>query len=97
MRDESERNGGVPREALPVEFLQRPLPTCRIPAQARRNLDGHRAPAGVAEHELDRRADDTRGRVAEGGCPPPAPTDPDVRDSRIRLLVTRLRYMAGAW
>ena len=27
-----------------------------------------------------------RGRVAEGGRPPPAPTDPDVRDSRIRLL-----------
>ena len=26
------------------------------------------------------------GRVAEGGCPPPAPADPDVRNSRIRLL-----------
>ena len=27
-----------------------------------------------------------RGRVAEGGCPPPAPTDPDVPNSGIRLL-----------
>jgi hypothetical protein len=28
-------------------------------------------------------------RVAEGGSPPPAPTDPDVRNSRIRLFVMR--------
>jgi hypothetical protein len=33
-----------------------------------------------------------RGRVAPGGFPPGAPTDPDVRDSRIRLLASRLRY-----
>jgi hypothetical protein len=26
------------------------------------------------------------GRVGPGGCPPGPPTDPDVRNSRIRLL-----------
>jgi hypothetical protein len=34
-------------------------------------------------------------RVAPGGVPPGAPTDPDVRDSRIRLFVTRLRYVGA--
>ena len=33
----------------------------------------------------------TRGRVALGSCLPRAPTDPDVRISRIRLLRLRLR------
>jgi len=33
-------------------------------------------------------------RVAPGGRPPGAPTDPDVRDSRIRLFVTRF-HCAG--
>ena len=33
--------------------------------------------------------DGIRGRVAPGSCPPGAPTDPDVRDSRIRLLDLR--------
>ena len=32
-------------------------------------------------------------RVAPGGYPPEAPTDPDVRDSRIRLLGERIRYV----
>ena len=31
------------------------------------------------------------GRVATGSCPPAAPTDPDVRHSRIRLLELRNR------
>ena len=31
------------------------------------------------------------GRVALGGYPPRAPTDPDVQISRIRLLILRLR------
>ncbi len=31
-------------------------------------------------------------RVAAGGCPPAAPTDPDVQNSRIRLFGTRIRY-----
>jgi hypothetical protein len=31
-------------------------------------------------------------RVGPGGCPPRPPTDPDVRDYRIRLLEMRLRY-----
>ena len=34
------------------------------------------------------------GRVAPGGYPPRAPTDPDVRDSRIRLLGLRFRCAA---
>jgi hypothetical protein len=32
------------------------------------------------------------GRVALGSCPPRAPSDPDVRNYRIRLLEQRLRY-----
>jgi len=32
------------------------------------------------------------GRVALGSCPPRAPTDPDVRNYRIRLFEQRLRY-----
>src|SRR6266403_1072073 len=31
-------------------------------------------------------------RVAAEGCPPAAPTDPDVQNSRIRLFRTRIRY-----
>jgi uncharacterized protein (UPF0276 family) len=31
-------------------------------------------------------------RVAAGGCPPAAPTDPDVQNSRIRIFGTRIRY-----
>ena len=34
-----------------------------------------------------------RRRVAPGDCSPGAPTDPDVRISRIRLLETRFRYV----
>ena len=32
------------------------------------------------------------GRVGQGGFPPRPPTDPDLRDSRIRLFETWLRY-----
>ena len=32
-------------------------------------------------------------RVDPGGCPPGPPTDPDVRDYRIRLLGMRFRYV----
>ena len=35
---------------------------------------------------------EVRGRVAGGGYPPPAPTDPDMRNSRIRLLGSWIRY-----
>jgi len=38
--------------------------------------------------------DGTDGRVAAGGYPPAAPTDPDVRNSRIRLLSLRFRCAA---
>jgi hypothetical protein len=38
-----------------------------------------------------------RGRVASGDCSPEAPTDPDMRIFRIRLLGPRLRYVAGEW
>jgi hypothetical protein len=31
-------------------------------------------------------------RVAPGSCPPGAPTDPGVRDSRTRLFEKRVRY-----
>jgi hypothetical protein len=31
-------------------------------------------------------------RVAPGGLPPGAPTDPDVRNSRIRFVRSRVRY-----
>ena len=31
-------------------------------------------------------------QVGPGGCPPRPPTDPDVRDYRIRLFEVRLRY-----
>jgi len=37
-----------------------------------------------------------RGRVALGGCPPRAPTDPDVRNCRIRLFETQIRYAGRA-
>jgi hypothetical protein len=33
------------------------------------------------------------GRVASGNCSPEAPTDPDVRDYRIRLFGARFRYV----
>ncbi len=36
--------------------------------------------------------EETPGRVARGSCPPRAPSDPDVRDSRIRLLGAEVRY-----
>jgi hypothetical protein len=35
--------------------------------------------------------DGPHGRVAPGGCPPGAPTDPDMQNSRIRLLGLRIR------
>ena len=38
-----------------------------------------------------------RNRVAPGGSPPRAPTDPDVQNSRIRLLETRIRYVTPYW
>ena len=31
-------------------------------------------------------------RVDLGGCPPRSPTDPDLQDYPIRLLITRVRY-----
>jgi len=46
------------------------------------------APDGALAGTLD---DGTRGRVALGGFPPRAPTDPDMQISRIRLLKLRLR------
>ena len=39
---------------------------------------------------------DGRRRVAEGGCPPPAPADPDVPNSGIRLLEPWYRYAQRA-
>jgi hypothetical protein len=35
------------------------------------------------------------GRVTPGDCSPEVPTDPDMRNCRIRLFSTRLRYLAG--
>ena len=35
--------------------------------------------------------------MAPGGYPPGAPADPDVRNSRIRLLETRFRYVRYPW
>src|SRR5215471_1742443 len=35
------------------------------------------------------------GRVASGGCPPEAPTDPDVPNLGIRLVKSRVRLRAG--
>jgi hypothetical protein len=35
------------------------------------------------------------GRVTPGDCSPEVPTDPDMRNCRIRLFSTRLRYVAG--
>ena len=40
--------------------------------------------------------DNGTGRVAEGSCPPPAPADPDVPNSDIRLLGPWYRYAARA-
>jgi hypothetical protein len=47
---------------------------------------------GVME-ELDKEQKDepADGRVAPGSYPPGAPTDPDVRNSRIRLLGSAFR------
>src|SRR5215469_230534 len=36
-----------------------------------------------------------RGRVTPGDCSPEVPTDPDMRNCRIRLFSTRFRYVAG--
>ncbi len=33
------------------------------------------------------------GRVGEGDCSPPPPTDPDMQDYRIRLLAWKIRYV----
>ena len=49
---------------------------------------------------LQRLADDLRriewnGRVAPEDCSSEAPTDPDMRDYRIRLFSPRLRYVTG--
>ncbi len=50
--------------------------------------------ADLAARRRDRRRETTLSfaRVAAGGCPPAAPTDPDVQNSRIRLFGTRIRY-----
>ena len=39
--------------------------------------------------------DQRKGRVAPGGCPPGAPTDPDVQISRIRFLKSGVCYAHG--
>jgi hypothetical protein len=41
------------------------------------------------------RSDLKRGRVAPEDCSSEAPTDPDMRDYRIRLFSPRLRYVTG--
>ena len=35
------------------------------------------------------------GRVTPGDCSPEVPTDRDMRNCRVRLFATRLRYVAG--
>ena len=45
--------------------------------------------------EAEALADPARGWVALGGYPPRAPTDPDMQNSRIRLLGVGIRYGRG--
>lgn len=51
------------------------------------------APKAVVRDRTGNRA---MGRVAPGGSPPGAPTDPDVRNSRIRLFGLRIRCKEGS-
>ena len=52
--------------------------------------------AGEKLIEIAEGGAETGGRVAPGRLLPGAPTDPDVRDSRIRLFETRVRYAGRA-
>ena len=52
--------------------------------------------AGEKLIEIAEGGAETGGRVSPGRLLPGAPTDPDVRDSRIRLFETRVRYAGRA-
>lgn len=76
-----------------------------MPGGAQRNYSEACARAGQTELgtasgrlEEDRFSASFRGgfRVDLGGCPPRPPTDPYVRDYRIRFLRPRFRYATSA-
>jgi hydrogenase expression/formation protein HypE len=55
-----------------------------IAGDTRNRIGGRAPPPGTGARN---------GRVTPGGCSPGVPTDPDVRNSRIRLLKPNFRYV----
>ena len=88
----------VRRPAIPPERpadvtlrVQRGVPSLRSPRvvgefRRRSRQVGERDAVRVVLYSIQ------RGRVARGSYPPRAPSDPDVRNSRIRLLEQAVRY-----
>jgi hypothetical protein len=85
-----------PFPSSPDDGLLEPVPHLVPGGDVRHRLATRHVPARpVGEHHLEVAApvaddDDggaaSPGRVDRGSCPPRPPTDPDVRNSRIRLL-----------
>jgi hypothetical protein len=69
-------------ESLTLEGLE-----TRAFSPPRRRPDVVRLPDGLG---------DPSGRVGLGGCPPRPPTDPYVRDYRIRFFGPRFRYATSS-
>lgn len=68
----------------------------RLPALEKRGFLGF-PPLPCATSSRLKNSSRINCRVAPGRCFPGAPTDPDVRNSRIRLFGSRLRYVPYRW
>jgi hypothetical protein len=84
-----------------VSFTKHPARLSKDEVRSPR--DGFQRAPSQRRQFLMRREDDTQPdrptrdecRVGRGGCPPRPPTDPDVRNSRIRLFALRIRLDPG--